>query len=115
VQKEAWLIHQIIELPLKRRNIVLGVFEISLKCLQLMLLLLVGIVGYPGELRQLALKLPFPGPAVALRALKATKTVIPGGAEVKTTMCAGSASSLSSFDEHGSGAGCTKGNRRVLF
>jgi len=36
-QKGAWLIHQIIELPLKRRNIVLGVFEISLECLQLML------------------------------------------------------------------------------
>jgi hypothetical protein len=75
VQKEAWLIHQIIELPLKRRNIVLGVFEISLKCLQLMLLLLVGIVGYPGELRQLALKLPFPGPAVFKRSPQFTRSM----------------------------------------
>ena len=74
-QKGAWLIHQIIELPLKRRNIVLGVFEISLECLQLTLLLLVGIVGYPGELRQLALKLLFPGPAVAKRSPQFTHSM----------------------------------------
>jgi hypothetical protein len=74
-KKEPGLIHQIIELPLKRRNIVLGVFEISLECLQLMLLLLVGIVGYPGELRQLALKLLFPGPAVAKRSPQFTHSM----------------------------------------
>ena len=41
------LIHQVVEMPLKRRNIVLGFFEISLECFQPMLLLWVGVVGYP--------------------------------------------------------------------
>jgi hypothetical protein len=34
-------------MTLKRRNIVLGFFEISLECFQPMLLLWVGVVGYP--------------------------------------------------------------------
>ena len=36
--ERTWLIHQIVELPLKQRNIVLSVLEIRLECLQLMFL-----------------------------------------------------------------------------
>jgi hypothetical protein len=75
VRERAWLIHQIVELPLKRRNIVLSVFEIRLECLQLMLLLRVPIVGHRGELRQLRLNLLFPRPAMFKRRPQFTRSM----------------------------------------
>ena len=62
-------------MTLKRRNIVLGFFEISLECFQPMLLLWVGVVGYPDELRQLSLKLPFPSPVMFKRRPQFTRSV----------------------------------------
>jgi hypothetical protein len=53
----------------------LGFFEISLECFQPMLLLWVGVVGYPDELRQLSLKLPFPSPALFKRRPQFTRSV----------------------------------------